>query len=246
MEPKVNYTEKEYRTFMRQMGFRLPKKAGVSPWVVVVLSSALCATLVVSTVRYFALAGDYAELEEKCVQAQNAAEENYSDYQITKQKYEKLQTDYNTLSIEYNNYYTQTSQKQSSTYELLSAKTEASIYKDRFITLLHYCTGENPSTLSESEQYSAFNKFEKRVNLGIFAIDPNESFPVTPEKKTFGLGSTKQQVTDAMGMPDEIKDYSYLDPFDYYEWFYGTSIVEFGGDGLVRGWKTGNVELPLG
>ncbi len=86
---------------MKHMGFRPPRKAGIPPWVVVVLSGALCASLVVGTVRYSALAGEYAELEEKCVQAQNAAEENYSDYKRIEQQYSTLADEYESLADKY-------------------------------------------------------------------------------------------------------------------------------------------------
>lgn len=231
MEPKVNYTEKEYRTFMRQMGFRVPRKTGVPPWVVVVLSGALCTSLVVSTARYSALSKEYAELEEKCVQAQNAAEENYSDYKRTKQEYNSLLEEKNKLQEEYD--------VEVSTSEWIS---------DQFYTLLHYCTGENPNKSSATDNFMKYLEISDKVSQGIYATTVTNTvssvLPVTETtKKTFRIGSTQQDVIDAMGMPDDVEVWDYL----CIEWYYGTSMVEFNyKTGLVQGWETGNTKLPLG
>ena len=88
-----------------------------------------------------------------------------------------------------------------------------------------------------------------KVSQGIYATTVTNTvssvLPVTETtKKTFRIGSTQQDVIDAMGMPDDVEVWEGLGCTN---WYYGTSMVEFkNSTGLVRAWETGNVELPLG
>ncbi len=58
---------------------------------------------------------------------------------------------------------------------------------------------------------------------------------------TFKLGSTKEQVANAMGIPDGIDDYSY---FSY--WYYGSSEIKFDENDKVCGWDNGSIPLTIG
>lgn len=155
MEPKVNYTEKEYRTFMRQMGFRIPRKAGVPPWVVVALSGALCVSLIVSTVRYSDLSEECAELKEKCVQAQNAAEENYNDYKRLKQEYDAILEEYDTIADKYDSlvddYDTLDESHASLLADYLAAKAEISAAASES----HYFPQQTSTYYTPSYSYSS-------------------------------------------------------------------------------------------
>jgi hypothetical protein len=92
-----------------------------------------------------------------------------------------------------------------------------------------------------SQLFGATISYDAATNT-VYLTSPIET--AQKEKKTIGFGSTQQDVIDAMGMPDDVEVWEGL---GYTEWFYGTSVVEFkNSTGLVRGWKTGNTELPLG
>ena len=63
--------------------------------------------------------------------------------------------------------------------------------------------------------------------------------PYTPDGSTFTLGSSRMQVLNAMGNPDEIS---------YTNWYYGNSAVGFtssSASGVVDAWDNAGGNLAL-
>lgn len=235
----------DYSNFMNYMGFTVPAKKQHSNLLHIVIYSILAIIIVLLVVFVIYLQNENSTQDSKIIALNTELSQIYNQQQTLTENISKLE---NTVSDK--NEKISKLNAEISDYKSELQSTENQL--DNLYEIITPIAKEfSPETFEElnvfAHQYMAVDILEiilKKIEAKetIFAKDI-----IYATQKTFWIGSTKQQVREAMGAPDRIEttDHYSTTQLNHSEWYYGTSRIDFNGYGIVIGYEVGNRKLNV-